>query len=211
VSQTVSRQKRLLMNKIAPKSGEEAARITRYLDIDTGIVRSDVAIVFGTRLSEPAYLAAEVFHQGAVNYIVLTGGSNRRDGIGEARQHWSILVACGVPQEHVVLEQRSCNTLENVLFALEALTELRKVRQVKAVMAVTKWYHARRAVMTLKRHFPLGVRYFAVTYEPSFAQRDNWWLSEPGVRRVLKEWQSIPKYLAQGHIAEIYKDGGGYI
>jgi len=192
-------------------TNEEAASIAQYLDIDTGIARSDVAIVFGTRLLEPANLATEMFRRGMVNYIVLTGGHNRQDGLSEAERHWSILVRSGIPQERIVLEARSSNTLENVLFSLEALTKLHLIGQVKAVVAVSKWYHARRAVMTLKRHFPVGTRFFAVTYEPSFAQRNNWWLSEPGARRVLKEWQSIPKYLAQGHIAEIYKDGDGYI
>ena len=199
------------MSKIIPISDEEAARIAQYLDVDTGIARSDVAIIFGTRLPEPAYIAAEMFRQGAVGYIVLTGGRNRQDGMNEAERHWSILVAGGVPQDRIVLEQQSNNTLENVLFALEALAEYCQVRRIRTVTAVTKWYHARRAVMTLKRHFPSVVRYFAMTYEPSFAQRENWRLSESGAKRVMKEWKSIPNYLAQGHIAEIFKDGDGYI
>jgi hypothetical protein len=58
--------------------------------------------------------------------------------------------------------------------------------------------------MTLKRHFPHGIRYYVHTYEPNGITRENWFL-DPRAEgaNVLKHWERIPQYLEWGHIEEI--------
>ena len=85
------------------------------------------------------------------------------------------------------------------------------LEHIRAIVAVAKWYHSRRALMTLKRHFPPGIRYFIKTYEPGGFERANWPQKAQVARRVLKEWRAIPRYLAQGHIAEISCQDGFYV
>jgi hypothetical protein len=65
--------------------------------------------------------------------------------------------------------------------------------------------------MTLKRHLPAGIRYFARTYEPQGIGRPDWWRSEQGSRRVLKKRDRIPKYLLSGDIEEVRRDKGGFV
>ena len=176
---------------------EEAERIAQFLDLGVEPNHADFAFVFGTRFPEPAYIAADLFRHGVVNYVTLTGGNNRATGANEASAHLEVLVREGIPQDRIIIENESTNTLENVVFALPKIAACIHLESVKAVVAVAKWYHCRRAIMTLKRHLPEGIRYFTKSYEPSGIARLDWYFNEESTRRVLKEWQCIPKYLKQ--------------
>jgi hypothetical protein len=79
------------------------------------------------------------------------------------------------------------------------------------VLAVAKWQHSRRAVMTLKANFPAGIRYFVQTYELPEIPREGWHLDDNAQRIVLRNWENIPTYLEWGHLAELIEDDRSYI
>jgi uncharacterized SAM-binding protein YcdF (DUF218 family) len=184
--------------------------IARYLAIEAPPRRADLAFVFGTRHPDPAHIAADLYHGGVARIVVLTGGRNAVDGRCEALAHLQILLAEGVPRARVIVEQTSTNTKENVTHALHALAEA-DCDAIRSVVAVLKWYHSRRALMTLRRHFPAGTRYYAVTYEPPGIPRAGWERVPAAAQRVHKEWRAIPRYLAAGDIAEVRWDGDAYV
>lgn len=191
---------------------DEARRIAAYLDLYAPPRPADLAFVFGTRNLLPIELAADLFRRGMVSYAVLTGGS-RRDlgGLIEALAHQGALLKRGVPEDRIILESESTNTLENVVFALPQVAAMIDIGSIEAVTVVAKWYHARRCVMTLKPHLPQGVRYYVASYESEGRTRADWHLTEAGAAKVLKEWRSIPKYLRQGDLAEVREEGGAYV
>jgi uncharacterized SAM-binding protein YcdF (DUF218 family) len=192
-------------------SSEEAGRIAAFLAVDAAPGQADLAFVFGTRHLEPAYIAADLLRRGVVNYVTITGGKNRLTGDNEALAHLAILVREGVPPERIIVESSSTNTLQNVTFALPKIAACLPLDSIRAVVVVTKWYHCRRALMTLKRHLPPGIRYFTRSYEPSDVTRQDWYLHAEAARRVLKEWQCLPAYLQQGHLAEIRREGEAFV
>ncbi len=55
---------------------------------------------------------------------------------------------------------------ENVAYAVPKIKEVLDLDSIWSVAAVVKWYHSRRAIMTLKRNLPIKARYFALSYEP---------------------------------------------
>jgi uncharacterized SAM-binding protein YcdF (DUF218 family) len=190
---------------------KEITRITRYLDIQATPEQADVALVFGSMSNIPAQIAASLYQEGIVDQIVLTGGINRKSGQLEAENHLRILLAEGIPDHKIIFESKSTNTMENVRFAREAMAEKLELALIESVVAVAKWYHSRRAVMTLKRFLPPGIRYFTVTYELHNIRRDNWWLNEVGRHCVLKEWNCIARYLEQGDLALIQPENGAFV
>lgn len=190
----------------------EAEQIARELDVATRLPPSlDVLFVFGIRLTQPALLAADLVNQGVARYVVLTGGRNPVSGMIEAEAHLAILLSHGVPPERIVLEDQSSNTLQNVTYSVPKLLERVSSHLISSVGVVAKWYHCRRAMMTLKRHLPMKVKLFAVPYEPDDIGRSNWWQTPEGRKRVLAERDRIPRYLAKGDIAHIQEIDGGYV
>lgn len=80
-----------------------------------------------------------------------------------------------------------------------------------SVVAVARWYHSRRCLMTLRRYLPAGVRLLCETWErPGYSRRD--WMGSPdAVRKVAKELRNIRYYLWRGEIAEVRWDGDAWV
>jgi hypothetical protein len=194
-------------------SASEIAKITTYLDATTPLPPgADLLFIPGTRLHTPADMAADLFRRGMAGYIVVTGGENRVTGENEAALHLARLIESGIPAQQVIVEGQSTSSLENVTFALPLIAEKVPLTSLTAIIAICKWMHSRRILMTLKRHFPPGIRYYAHTYEPEGITRENWPLSpRQQSANVLKNWERIPQYLAWGHIEEITRVGDHYI
>ncbi len=194
-------------------SKKEIQQITEFLDLDNGfeLGQADLAFLFGTSYADPAYIATDLFRQGIIRHIVTTGGTNRVTGVNEAQAHTTILLQAGVPHDWITVEDESTNTLENVIFAIPKLQVTVDLNQVKSIVVITKWYHSRRATMTLKRHMPSGIRYHIRSYTPEGVSPKDWYLHEASRKRVLKEWERIPYYLQLGHIAEIRQEAKAYV
>ena len=186
-------------------------QIAQYLDIHSEATQADLAFIFGTRLPDPAYIALQLYTKHLVPMIVVTGGYNRKYRVMEAHRHRDILLQGGVPHDRIVIEDRSTNTLENVQFALPLIAQRLPPTQMARVIVIAKWFHSRRAVMTLKRHLLPGVRYYPVTYEPEGIGRHNWFREETHRINVLRNWECLPGYLARGHLADIQADGDGFV
>ena len=130
----------------------EARRIASFLDLRASAPRADLAFVFGSKLAEPAYLAADLFVHGSVRRIVLTGGPNPLTDVNAADAHLALLLEWGVPGNRILVENESKNTSQNVELALAEVAKEPGLDRFSSVVAVMKWYHARRAMMTLRHH-----------------------------------------------------------
>jgi len=92
----------------------------------------DVAIVLGAgvngeRVSRPLahrlYAAIDYWQQNPDAYIIVCGGLGNRATITEAEAMSRFLIARGIPQEKILLEEMSTSTLENLMFAKEILED----------------------------------------------------------------------------------------
>ncbi|MGA8247546.1 MAG: YdcF family protein [Nocardioides sp.] len=189
-------------------------RIAEYLDATTVVPsRADLVFVPGTRLSDPAAIAARLLIEHVAPSVLVTGGVNRATGENEAAALQRELLALGVSPATIFVEDTSANTLENVLRGWEVVASRFADRPLTSVVAVCKWMHSRRVLMTLKAHLPADVRYYACTYAPEGVTREAWVRDgevSSQTAAVISNWQNIPAYLAKGDIREIERvaDGG---
>lgn len=183
---------------------DEINKIAEYIFLPSDSQPADLALVFGaSTMKPPVDTAVELHQKGLVPKILVSGGVNRHTGQNEAQSMAALLVDRGVPLEDVLTEDKSHNSLENVLFSRVVIESDLGWDAVKKILVVCANYHSRRALMTLKRHFPDGVALALVTYQIPGFNRDNWHESEVGQKKVLDEWGKIPKYLAKGDIEEL--------
>ena len=129
--------------------------------------------------------------------MVVTGGSARQpNGLNEAEHHRDVLLALGVPEHVVIVENRSCTTPENVLFSIPLIEE-RCPQPPATVIAIVKRFH-RRALITLARYLPSVERIYAVDYE-----------AEPSAGRLEREAQHFESMAAEG-VDHLVADGDGW-
>ena len=98
----------------------------------------------------------------------------------------------------IIIEDRSSNTLENVLFSKEIIDKKFGLDNIKDITTIVKHCHSRRVLMTLKKHFPDTIKLSVYPYEQYGFTKDNWFEHEKGREKVLSEYKKIPIYLAKG-------------
>lgn len=181
--------------------------ITKYIFIDDADTKGDIAFVFGTwnAWKESVEKAVELYKSGSVPKIIFSGGVNKKVGVIEGKAMAEEAIKLGVSREDILIEDRSANTLENVLFSLDLIDKELGLQNIKVTTAVVKNYHARRALMTLRKHIPAHVQLKASAYISDYYPftKKNWTESDPGKEKVFEEVEKIKTYLAKGDLAEL--------
>lgn len=99
-----------------------------YLRLGEDPQKADCIVGFGNFNVNIARRAAELYHQGFADKILFTGGLGRNT-LGmlpepEAVRFAKVAMECGVPETDIILEDKSTNTAENILFTHALLKEL---------------------------------------------------------------------------------------
>lgn len=98
-----------------------------YLGMHQEPVKADVIVGFGNFNTDIARRAAELYLQGYAPKILFTGGLGRNtEGMlpdPEAVRFAKVAMECGVPEEAILLEDKSRNTKENIDFTRTLLEE----------------------------------------------------------------------------------------
>ncbi len=165
--------------------------------------KSDLLFCFG--YSEPnAEWLLNIARQEWAPWILVTGkhpATEPQANPGESHLFRQILVEGGIDRRIILVEDRSTNTLENVLFGKEILAE--RGIEPKSILAACKSHHAGRAVRTLKKQFP-DAAISCIVWDPSYdgvrVGRDNWRETEVGRGRVYGEFLRIQAYAKKGDI-----------
>ena len=181
----------------------EIAAINAVHFADTPLEPADLLFVFGTR--EDAELRAEkacaLWRQGLCRIAIVSGGVTPGSDASECEIIKGAMVARGMPAERILEEHRATNTGENVIFSLPVIDATLGLRNVRSVICLGNSWTARRYVMTLHRHWP-QVTKMLVTIDAFATTRELWHTDPEFRRRVLREWDKIAPYMAQGFIAE---------
>lgn len=99
-----------------------------YLCLHEPLEKADVIVGFGNFNTDIARRAAELYHAGFAPKILFTGGLGRNtEGLlpePEAVRFAKVAMECGVPERDIILEEKSTNTKENIIFTREKLESL---------------------------------------------------------------------------------------
>lgn len=185
----------------------EVEEITKYIFLDDEKPAGDIAIAFGTWNSwkESVEKAAELYKNNFVPKIIVSGGVNPTSGVIEGDLMAIELEKLGVPKKDILVENRSTNTLENVLFSKKIIDKELGLQNIRVIIAVVKNYHARRVLMTLRKHISQNIKLKSAAYTSAhypFA-KENWDKIQIGRKKVIGEVEKIKKYLAKGDLAEL--------
>lgn len=117
--------------------------------------QADVLMVLGSSNLEVPQAAAELYHLGISETILICGGVGRLTGDfpkPEAQVYADTLESFGVPRSAMLLDDRSTNTGENILFGLNILKE--NQLQPRSIILMQTPVLQYRAYLTLKKHAP---------------------------------------------------------
>lgn len=133
-----------------------ARRLWDYLRLDIPVVSAECLLVFGGHDLGVAERAAELYMDGIVPFIVVSGGSRAvPDGSEfgtEADAIVDVLLRRDVPKDIIAVERLAANTSENFWLTAELLRD----REIdpQTFLAVQKPYTERRTMATARRRWP---------------------------------------------------------
>ena len=135
---------------------DDARIVWDYHHVGHALAKADAIVVLGSHDTRVAERAADVWHEGWAPLIVFSG---QRGALTE--QKWSrpeaevfadVAASRGVPRETMLLESRSTNTGENVVFTRALLAE--RGIQPTRLIAIQKPYMERRTWATFCQRWP---------------------------------------------------------
>lgn len=127
-----------------------------YMHLDMQPQKADCIVGFGNYNDQIALRAAELYRQGYSARVLFTGGLGRNTEQlwhkSEAEHFAETALRAGVPQAALILETRSANTAENILFTRRRLAELGI--PVSRILGVHQPFMERRIHAALQVHWP---------------------------------------------------------
>jgi uncharacterized SAM-binding protein YcdF (DUF218 family) len=133
-----------------------AERLWDYHQLNHQLAPADVVLVLCSHDISVAERGAELYLEGWAPLLIFSGGlgiiTRHLWQEPEADQFARVAIQRGVPREHILIENRSTNTGENVSFTKQLLAE--KQLYPQRFILVQKPYMERRSYATFKKRWP---------------------------------------------------------
>ena len=145
--------------------------------------------------------AAKAYFEKRAGKIMLCGGAMRNfpgEVMAEAEHMKQKALELGIPEEDIIMECNSQNTVENILCALLELQRAIWLNRVKSVLLVTTAYHMRRSLHIARYLFPEHIEVLPCPADDTNTKRDNWMLTEEGRKRAKGEVYNIVRCVKNG-------------
>ena len=167
--------------------------------------KADVIVGFGCYDEDIPRRCAELYHQGFAPWVCFSGGLGRNTGKlwtrTEAERFAAVAMAEGVPEDRIILEKKSTNSAENLLFTPKILAEV----GVKAekIIAVHKPYMEKRLWAAMQVYWPdVRALYTSprVTLEEHMAHAEAVGMTRKGViETIVGDVQRMELYAEKGY------------
>lgn len=133
-----------------------AKMLWEYHHMNHQVKKADCIFVLGSQDKRVAHYAIDLFFRGFAPYILFSGGFGRfTNGVfdkTEAKTFADIALARGIPEDKIIIENKSTNTGQNIEFSKEILR--RSGFDFNSFILVQKPYMERRAYATFKKIWP---------------------------------------------------------
>ncbi len=176
-----------------------------YLCLHQPAEKADVIVGFGCYDDNVARRAAQLYHQGFGQWILFTGGLGRNTtGLftkSEAEVFAQVARELGVPEEKILLEDKSTNTKENIHFT-RALLEAKNIPHDR-ILGVHKPYMERRITAAMGVYWPeqaFSVTSAQMTLEEALrdVKRQGMTVSDT-ICTIVGDFQRIELYAQKGY------------
>lgn len=141
---------------LSPEVMNAAQKLWDYHHMQHDLNQSDCILALGSHDLRVADRAAELYLEGFAPILIFSGGLGNLTSdiwtVPEADQFAEIAIKKGVPSEAILIENKSTNTGENILFTQRLLGE--KGLYPSSFILVQKPYMERRSFATFKKHWP---------------------------------------------------------
>lgn len=176
-----------------------------YMRLDMPLRKADCIVGFGCYNEDIALRCAELYHAGYAPKVLFTGGLGRNTQElwteSEAERFARIARSAGVSEADILIENRSTNSAENIIFTRELLQ--REQIPIRHLLGVHKPFMERRVMAAMGVYWPeveFTVTSPQVSIEEYLALSVQQGMEEKRVIEVLVgDFQRIDVYARRGY------------
>ncbi|NOH67101.1 YdcF family protein [Vibrio rotiferianus] len=154
---------------------------------------AEVLVVLGsykaTQYKMPT--AVRLYKEKKVSKLLLSGGNLAIDQKPEFESMKEYALDNGVPDSDIILERHAKNTVENAQYSSEIIVESEIAKRSVAIL--TTAFHIKRAKYLFKNALPLYLELHSYFVNDRSTRRDNWWLTESAISRVMHSHEVIKR------------------
>lgn len=165
-------------------------------DIDYSI--NFILVLAGKRLNR-VKTAVDFYHKNRTK-IILSGGVFNSNCEKECERYFDYCIKHGVLKEDIILEQRSTNTYQNLLYSLELIQNM--WFSSCHILIISSLQHLPRVDLTLKKiqkEIPFSVTYQCYPSITTLFNENNWYLQKESREEIVAELEKIIRY----HLIEL--------
>jgi len=193
------------------ESHKEAIKLAKtlwdYQNLGEELIKSDIIMVLGSHDLRVADRAVELYRESWSELILFSGGlGNFTKGIWddtEANIFAKRAIKMGVPEENIIIENKSTNTGENIRYSREILNNSKIYPET--FILVQKPYMERRTYATFSNEWPEKPKFVVTSPQISF---DNYCTEDISMDLLINilvgDLQRIIEYPAKGF--QIFQD-----
>jgi len=172
-----------------------------FLVVDDELETADAIIVLMGSIADRALEAADLYHSGYAEELLIGNEFNEGIDLLEARgvsiptsaELFSyVMVELGIPAEAIkVLPREAMSTLDEAHIVGDYL---KKRPDINSVILVTSSYHTRRTKLTFEqvfRELDLEVKILSRASRYSLFQSERWWSDRESAKQVVQEYQKL--------------------
>ena len=176
-----------------------------YLCLNQKLENADCIVGFGNFNTDIARRTAELYHEGYAPKVLFTGGLGRNtEGLlpePEAIRFARVAMDCGVPEEDILIEDKSANTKENIEFTRSLLRQ--RGIPSEHILGVHQPFMERRITAAMGVYWPevkFSVTSPRVTIPEYLARAKDQGISEnASVSVIVGDFQRMDLYAKKGY------------
>lgn len=185
-----------------PNDDSDEKILWDYLNLKEKIEKSDCILGLGSQDRRVAIYCSELFLAGFAPLIIFSGGigrlTDRSWGKTESEEFLKISISLGVPKEKIIIENKSTNTKENILFTKKVI--INKNLKLKKIIVVTQPFLERRAKEVFKKFLPNKNSFFSYL-DIDFESFINTQISKDDlINMMVGEVQRLITYSSKGYL-----------
>ena len=181
-----------------------------FSGISDNLKNNKWCIVFGNsvQVDERVKTVIQKYKEGRFEKIILCGGTggisnSTNNKESEASRYKKKIVAAGIPESCIYLEEQSQNTFENINNAMKII--FLEYVIIDSLSIITSEYHLKRCYLAFAKMYP----HISITMIPAYdgySDKDNWFNSsnEWNTGRCMVTWERnlLTKYAKDDKIAD---------
>lgn len=155
--------------------------------------------------------AIQLYNEGRAGKILFSGGVVwEGHDLTEAELLAEEAIASGVPEEDILVENKSLHSKENVIASMLVLDREFDLHLMRRLIIVTAAIHMRRMHLLLETYMPDWIEYSLSAVDDRTTKEENWFNNPYRRDRVDRETQKLIDYARHGIIIDEKIELPGY-